>query len=486
VSRAKRLGQFFTPPKVAAALVSWAVRDRSDRILDPSCGDGEFLAMHEPAVGIELDGAHAAAARLRAPAALVHESDFFTWAAQTHERFEAVVGNPPFIRYQGFAGVIRQRALALARKADAQLPELASSWAPFVAASTLLLRPGGRIAFVVPAEIGHAAYSIPLIHALCGQFDNVTIVAVREKLFPALAEDAWLLFASGHGGHTTGVALAATERFDASRLIPRPYTRISLEDLTGARGRIRRWLLPNDVLEAYRYFEEHAAVDRLGHVADVNIGYVSGANDFFHLRPSEARHHRIPRRLLRTAVRRGASLPSKASLTNADVAQWIENDEPVMLLHITPQHKRLPKGVLEYLNSPTGHEVRGAYKCRVREPWYCVPDVRVPDAFLTYMSGERVQLVRNLAGCVATNSVHVVRMKPRAAISEVQRRFNNDLTTLSCEVEGHPLGGGMLKVEPREAQRILVPSLTLRPEVAAASDVLEQGVLAMKRWRHYA
>ena len=34
--------------------------------------------------------------------------------------------------------------------------------------------------------------------------------------------------------------------------------------------------------------------------------------------------------------------------------------------------------------------------------------------------------------------------------------FYSSLTRLSCEMEGHPLGGGMLKLEPTEAERLLV------------------------------
>ena len=39
------------------------------------------------------------------------------------------------------------------------------------------------MAFVVPAEIGHAPYSRPLVEYLAGHFKRVHVVAVREKLF---------------------------------------------------------------------------------------------------------------------------------------------------------------------------------------------------------------------------------------------------------------------------------------------------------------
>ena len=58
---AKESGSYYTPAGVAAALVQWAVRKDSDTLLDPSCGDGRFVVRHANSVGVERDGAAAAA-----------------------------------------------------------------------------------------------------------------------------------------------------------------------------------------------------------------------------------------------------------------------------------------------------------------------------------------------------------------------------------------------------------------------------------------
>jgi hypothetical protein len=380
---------------------------------------------------------------------------------------------------------MRARALEQSAAFGAVLPEVTSSWAPFIAASSLLLEPGGRIAFVVPAEIGHASYSAPLVEALCAKFERVAVVALREKLFAALSEDAWLLFASGYGGRTGEVELSLHDAFVPRREPPAAQRRIPLAALRRSRGRLRRWLLPDDVREAYEHFERSDGVHRLGSLAEVGIGYVSGANGFFHLRPSEARRLRIPERFLRVAVRRGGSLPAGPTITPRHVASWLDADEPVLLLRIARAERRLPRAVRSYLDSPPGEAARLAYKCRARDPWYAVPDVTVPDGFLTYMSGERVHVVGNAARCVATNSVHVVRMKGMASFRALQGGFDSALSRLSCEVEGHPLGGGMLKVEPREAQRILIPGAAAPAELRAARELLERGTDELRRWRGY-
>jgi adenine-specific DNA-methyltransferase len=46
----------------------------------------------------------------------------------------------------------------------------------------------------------------------------------------------------------------------------------------------------------------------LGQIADVGIGYVTGANAFFHVNEETIRQYEIPSRFLKRAVRRGRAL----------------------------------------------------------------------------------------------------------------------------------------------------------------------------------
>jgi adenine-specific DNA methylase len=227
---AKDRGAYYTPEPVASALVRWAVRNPADRLLDPACGDGRFIAAHPKSVGIEQDPAAAQEAIRCVPWALVHEGDFFAWAASTAERFECAAGNPPFIRYQNFRGETRERALRLCSAHGARFTALTSSWAPFLLATATLLKPGGRMAFVVPAEVGHAPYAAPLLEYLVGHFAHLQVTAVRHKLFPELSEDCWLLFADGYGGATDTIMLSTVDHFVFMAAPPDAGLRISVEE----------------------------------------------------------------------------------------------------------------------------------------------------------------------------------------------------------------------------------------------------------------
>jgi len=482
-AREKLLGQFFTPEPVAALLTKWAVKNGNTAVLDPSCGDGEFLCQLDGGVGVELCAQSAAAARERAPRADIVVADFFEWAETHGASFDAAIGNPPFIRYQQFNGATRKRALKLSHRIGADFSRLASSWAPFIAVAASLLKPGGRLAFVVPAEIGHATYALPLLEGLCRHFAQVNVVAIREKLFPDLSQDAWLLFAEGRGGMTQSIGFTAVTEFAPDLRPESPERLIPVATWRALGGRLRKFLLPPEALGCYLDLSERGGGTTLGQVADVTIGYVSGANDFFHFSQQAARLFEIPPEVLRPTIRRGEQLTTDY-VDDRVVRRWVEANEEVLVLDLS-QAELLPPSVREYLDSPTGQEVRTRYKCRARDPWYVIPGVgATPSAFITCMSGRESRLAINRAGAVCSNSVLAVTLRRRVAQTELLRAWSHPLSRLSQELEGHPLGGGMLKLEPGEARRVLLPLPPFRMS-AADGRLLDEAIDLMREWRHY-
>ena len=479
--KVKENGAYYTPDAVAAALVQWAVRRGSDTLLDPSCGDGRFLARHPNSVGVERDEAAAAAARERAPGALLHQADFFKWAERTTHRFDCAAGNPPFIRYQIFTGEVRNRALSLCAELGAPFSALTASWAPFLVVTASLLRAGGRMAFVVPASIGHAPYAAPLIEYLVARFELVRIVPIRKKLFPHLSEDCWLLFADGYGESTEAIHFAPIEHFgDFEKTDPGQIVPVS-EWRRDWNRRLRPYLLSSAERSIYQNVVRRPGSSRLGLAASVGIGYVTGDNEFFHLRPSEAARWDIPDEFLHPTVRNGRVLPARI-LSPDTIEEWRQSDEPMLLLRI-PKGATLLPPVEKYLDSEKGQQARETYKCRNRNPWYTVPDVRVPAFFLTYMSGVAPSLVQNAAAATCTNALHAVHPHNSGDGTRLLDVWDSTFVQLSCELEGHALGGGMLKLEPREAARVVMPSI----DALSALDEsdLRDAVRTLRSWRHY-
>jgi hypothetical protein len=340
------------------------------------------------------------------------------------------------------------------------------------------------MAFVVPAEIGHAPYAAPLLEFLVANFSTVQVIAVREKLFPQLSEDCWLLYTDGYGGSARDIKFTALDQFEWSVRPPHQGQRISLSEWRERWGhRLRPFLLNARVRDLYAELSEATEAARLGAFAQVGIGYVSGDNNFFHLRPSDAQRWGIPDDFLHPTVRNGRALP-RNRVTPETVKEWKKTDQQVLLLRLRSGDD-LPTSVRRYLDSEEGLNARQGYKCRNRAPWYAVPDVQVPDFLLTYMAGRTPRLVQNSANVTCTNTLHGVRIKDKELARKFLPAWGSPAAELSCELEGHPLGGGMLKLEVREASRVVFADPSCELDKQSLRDI-KAGIIELRRWRHYA
>ncbi len=487
IARRKELGAYYTDVAVARFLLRWAVTTGKEIVLDPSSGDGIFLSEaaerirylggdpNRQVFGVEID----LAAHRRftdrvggnpSIAKLLH-ANFFDVVPGQLPAADVVVGNPPFIRYQRFSGEVRRTALLRAHDAGVDLSGLASSWAPFLVHAVQFVKPGGWLAMVAPAELTHAGYARPVLDYFRRSFRSTHILSFSRRIFPALSEDTVLLLAAGRGEPFQTFQLidlpglsALEEYADPSAELP-DGVEIDASALDRGRERVLHYLLPHHTRQLFRQLCDSRHVRTLGSLARVGIGYVTGDNAFFHLSPETIAAYDIPSRFLRPAVCRGSELQG-LRFARDDWEGLRLAGHANSLLYIQ-ETQPLPDSVRAYLLQGIRRGVPDRYKCHVRKSWYAVPHVYRADGFLTYMSGGDPKLVANEADAVAPNTLHIVRLASTARVSilELAAAWQTSLTALSCEMEGHSLGGGMLKLEPTEAGRVVIAMPDLEPGV---------------------
>lgn len=482
-------GAFFTPPDITRYLTRWAVRSVDERILEPSAGDAAFLiaATHRllhlgapvPEVdGVEIHAASANAARRRVAdaggKAHIRTADFFGIAPRP--RYTAVIGNPPYIRYQDFRGQVRAQARRAALQAGVALSGLASSWAAFTVHSALFLRPGGRMALVLPAELLSVNYAAAVRRFLFDRFARVELVTFDEQVFPEAEADVVLLLADGFDEGPSGHAVihrARNAQSLTSELVQRNWSPRDPADkwVSGLIGNA-----PVDALYALHTGGLFAALEQWG---DTTLGMVTGNNGFFALSP-----HRVAELGLRRTDLLPLSPPGSAHLRGltftAEHAGRLGEDGRAV--HLFRPTGRLSAPAQRYVDAGYAAGVHLAYKCRVRSPWYQVPLVAPADLLLTCMNADTPRLVTNRAKAHHLNSVHGVYLRdglttpgrdllPLAAL--------NSVTLLHAEMVGRSYGGGILKIEPREADRWLVPSPELLTARAAQLRAVRRQVTGM-------
>jgi adenine-specific DNA methylase len=448
----KARGAFYTPSTLTEFMAAWAVRSSDDVVLEPASGDGAFVdaiasRLREvegdvgSIIGIEREPVEAAKVRRLVPRADIRAVDFFDLAPTDVPPVDAVVGNPPYIRYQGFAGLDREKALARARAQEVSLTGLASSWAHFVVHATAFLKRHGRLALVLPAELLHADYAGPVRELLLRRFSSVTILAFDRMVFNDAIVDAVVLLASNDA--QTGLQVVRLPDDRALRT-----TQIAGE--AGSTLMSGRWsgAIDSAANDVYMGALERYQTSRLGDFADVDIGFVSGANKFFVLSTEEANAYGLGAGVLTPAVDRPRDVPGLE-------VRESERRHLLDLGHVSD----LDPATLRYLARGVELGISDRYKARHRSPWYAVPLPRnEPHALLPYMSHLAPRLIVNTPGTRNSNLLHGVTFRGGApAVRALAVAMCGSVTLLSAEIEGRAYGGGVLKLETKEAERLRVP-----------------------------
>jgi hypothetical protein len=457
--------------------------DPTATVLDPTCGEAVFLraagqkladlgvqsrAISKQVLGVDVhrDSVVESERLLKAEGLggsfLV--DDFF--ALSTPDKLDArlpyvdaVIGNPPFVRYQKHVGNDRKRAQLAALEQGVRLSGLASSWAALLVHACGFLKPEGRLAMVLPTELLSTGYAEPVRTWLKRRFKAVHLVLFETLQFADAEERVVLLLARGSGGCRAFSLVPVHDAADLRRL--RMFGPSHFSVVPPDRGKWTDFLLAAEHRQAFdRVVREHFVP--LRDYGAPTLGTVTGNNDFFCLSEQTrldnqiAKHHVVP------ICPPGSRQLRGFSFTRRDWERARDAGERVWLL--LPRdgfEEDSPAGLAAYLEAGRRSGVHLAYKCRIRDPWFRPPVVPSPDLFFTYMSHRYPRLITNSAQTSFLNSMHGIRLGPTApneAKQALPYMMLSAATMLGAEIHGRSYGGGVLKMEPREAAELPVPS----------------------------
>lgn len=470
----KARGAFFTPEAISRFVTEWAVRDSGDVVLEPSAGDAAFLVqaterlrdlsgdsgLRPQVAGVEIHSHSARVARARVEAAggdpTVIVRDFFL--VEPRPEYDVVVGNPPYIRYQDFTGEARSRSRAAALQAGVSLTALASSWAAFTVHSALFLRPGGRMGLVLPAELLSVNYAAAVRRFLFERFRSVELVLFTQQVFPEAEADVLLLLADGfEEGPTDHAAIYQAQDAESLATMGRPSTWAPSDPA----GKWTSLLVDPDAERPLRSLRACGLFTDLEAWGDTTLGMVTGNNNYFALSPARVHELGLRRSDLVRLSPPGSAHLRRLDLTSADLARLGRQGRSTWLFRPTSRSSNPSSAAAAYIEAGHLAGVDQAYKCRVRNPWYRVPLLAPADLLLTSMNADTPRLTTNAAKAHHLNSVHGVYLQE--SLADLGRELLplasvNSVTLLHAEIVGRSYGGGILKLEPREADGWAMPA----------------------------
>lgn len=498
-TKKKRRGVFYTPDSVTDILCEWAVRDKDDSVLEPSFGGCGFiqalirrfttLGRKRPATsifGCDIDSkAFKYLQKLAGSKPVLNhfiKGDFLEIAPKdfADRKFNAVIGNPPYVSYHNMFDSQRQVAVKLGQLGDFKLGRVSSLWAYFVLHGFGFLKIGGRAAWVLPGSLLNSDYGKELLHGITPQFKRVVVISLSQRLFlsEGTDESTEILLCDGwqQGPAQYGVEVRRAATVDKCRQLLSSW---HLQSWKGAalNGRAMFTLFSRGSLSGYYELLEHESVTRLGNIAKILIGIVTGDNKFFVIDKEVAKQNNIsPNQLtfIFSKFRFATGLILKAS----DLLDTYEDGGRCLLVN-RPSIERSASAVKAYLETFPKDLIAKNATFAKRGVWHCPDDGKIPDGFFPYMNHTGPRIVLNDAAKNSTNTIHRLYFKTPITIANKKLAAISMLTTfsqLSAEIEGRTYGSGVLKHEPSEAMNIsmFMPTDILPAEIDRAAKTIDR------------
>lgn len=465
-SAEKLRGGFYTPEPIAEFVLRWGINGSNDYdILEPSCGDGVFLEQlakyninYNSVTAIEFDEVEAAKAdKINLNNKEVINADFHAYCNNTLKRFDLVVGNPPYIRYQFFDRLQQAEAGDIFIKAGLTYSKLTNAWVSFVVGSSLLLKSeGGKIGFVLPAEILQVSFAQQLRNFIAHFYNKINIISFEKLVFPDIQQEVVLLLCEKN--KTKEHNIEHIELRDSSELKTLDVTRLKSpkKKIDFKSNKWTFYFLEQEEIDFLENIANERNIPVLGKYANVEVGITTGSNDFFTVPLTTVEEYDL-HDYAKPMVGRSVQVDS-VIFTKKD---WEKNKNSPAKAHLLtfPDSKNLKRnnGAEKYIAFGESLEIHKGYKTRIRDDWFVVPSLKISDALFIRRNNLYPRLIINQAGAYTTDTMHRVFLKAGTNINAFTASYYNSLSLAFTEVSGRSHGGGVLELMPNEAERVLLP-----------------------------
>jgi len=147
-------------------------------------------------------------------------------------------------------------------------------------------------------------------------------------------------------------------------------------------------------------------------------------------------------------------------------AKQVEADESAI---------RIPQSAMAYLAHGESLGIHQRYLTRHRTPWYAAERRPPADIWAAVFGRGRLRFVHNAASVLSLTTFHAVYLRPeyRRFLPLLMVYFHSSLFDRLRAAEQRVYGDGLLKLEPRDVERLLAPDLDhVSNALLAASEEL--------------
>lgn len=291
-SEQKLRGAYYTPLRLANAMVSLFAPENIQTVLEPSCGDGVFLdslfsvgLMEQismiQAIEIESEEANKIAERYKETKNVdVICEDFFDFYQRNYKssQYDLILGNPPYIRYQYLTEEQRKIQSNILTTHGMKANKLINAWVAFVVACVQMLSENGKIAFVLPAEILQVAYAEDLRLYLSNHLQKITLITFEELVFPNIEQEV-VVFIGEKGGEEKGIRIFEMNNLDDFDTLD--LSQNGFKKLQHVKEKWTKYFVSAKEMELINTIKTDKRFTRFSDYGLINVGITTGNNNYF-------------------------------------------------------------------------------------------------------------------------------------------------------------------------------------------------------------
>lgn len=482
-SAQKLRGAYYTPLPLAEMMVKLFSKDKSIKtVLEPSCGDGVFIDALDDmlminqlnnviAIEIEQNEAEKLKNRLnRSKNVKILNQDFFDYYEKENEKkFDLILGNPPYIRYQYLEENQRTLMSDILVSQGMKSNKLVNTWVGFMVACVNLLADNGKIAFIIPAEILQVAYAEDLRLFLADHLSKITLITFEELVFPDIEQEI-VVFIGEKGDEEKGIRIIELNNLDDLKDFDIDTN--GFQKLQHVHEKWTKYFTNNDENELISRIRNDNRFRKLSDSALINVGITTGNNKYFSVNDETVKQYGL-QNVVRPLIGRSAHAHS-VYFENADWKENVDAGKAAYLIDFPDiEYDKYPDKHKEYIRMGEENEENKGYKCSIRDRWYRIPSVWVPDAFFLRRNNLYPKFVLNCCDAVSTDTMHRIKFNDGVEPERILLSYYNSISFAFTELCGRSYGGGVLEILPGEVGNILVPKLDNIP-IETVRQVLKE------------
>lgn len=470
----KLRGAYYTPLTLAEKIVEYFKDDNSIKsVLEPSCGDGVFfdaiinqslISKFTTVEGIEIEKDEAAKLKerlLKYKNINIQNSDFFDFYKEnsTSKKYDLILGNPPYIRYQYLKESQRVEMSEILTSQKMKSNKLINTWAAFVVACVNLLSDNGKIAFVIPAEILQVAYAKELRSFLSRELSNITLFAFKDLVFPDIQQEIVVFVGEKKSSHK---GIRIVELQNLSEIFISKIKKIEFQPLSNVKEKWTKYFISKEEIDLIASIKSDSRFQKLSDCALINVGVTTGNNKYFSLNKSTTQKYDLESISLPLIGR--SSHANSVYFKKSDWQKNVNKNKAAYLVNFS--NKKLTSysdKQKSYIKYGEKNGLNKGYKCSIRDDWYKIPSIWIPDAFFLRRNNLYPKFVLNCCSAISTDTMHRVKFNKDIEPEKIVLSYYNSISFAFTEICGRSYGGGVLEILPSEVGSIYVPKLDAVP-----------------------